>query len=63
MEEYEAVKRKRSTVPNKPTNEMRPLFSRQTNIGRNNLSRRKLDKEWRIKQHEYKALETRKQKD
>ena len=42
---------------------MKPLSSRQTTIGWDNLLRGKLDKEWRIQQYEYEALENIKQKD
>ena len=66
MEEYEAVtsrKLKRSTGLNEPTCEIIPLFSRQTNIGWDNLLMGKFDREWRIQQREYETLEIRKEKD
>lgn len=66
MEDYKAVtsrKRKRSTRSNEPKYEMTPLFLRQAIIGCDNLLMGKFDREWRIQQREYEALENRKDKD
>ena len=42
---------------------MKPLFSRQQILDGIIYYGGKFDKEWRIQQHEYEALETRKQRD
>ena len=63
MEDTEAVrsgKRKRSTVQNKITTEMKTLFSIWRAINWDNTLRGKLAKEWRIQQYKYEALENRK---
>ena len=65
-EEYKAatsIKRKRSTELNEPKYKITPLYSRQANFGWDNLLIGKFDREWRIQQREYEALENRKEKD
>ena len=65
VEEYEAEtsrKRKRSTRLNEPKYKITPFFSRQAEIGWDNLLMGKLDREWKIQQREYEELENRKEK-